>query len=350
MLDVVLRFSAIALLLAIGGLALVALIAGGKKSRQKRLPRLQLKLLMGLCISLCGPMVLGAHQQFQLEHATLIAANAIAIPNIALVWIFGLSLFVDGFRLKTWHMLIFGGVTVLGLLNRVTILELSQLKPLFIGELAAISALLLYSHLLAVVGLGAADDLLAARRQARYYVVLALALGGLISVLSEVFLNETVKNSVQASIVLSFAIAMMLWLIKLEPARLAFETPIEIKPAVDDPVYRRLLKLLDEDRIYLQPGLSVADVAGKLHVPAHRLRDLLNRRGGHGNFSKFINGRRIEDAKSRLSDPNQQHLPILTIALDCGFNSIAPFNRAFREFVGETPSAFRARSQISQNV
>ena len=45
-----------------------------------------------------------------------------------------------------------------------------------------------------------------------------------------------------------------------------------------------------------------------------------------------------------LSDPDQARTPILTIALTVGYQSINTFNRAFREIMGETPSAFRSRS------
>jgi AraC-like DNA-binding protein len=47
--------------------------------------------------------------------------------------------------------------------------------------------------------------------------------------------------------------------------------------------------------------------------------------------------------KAALSDPTQKEVPILTIALDAGFGSLGPFNRAFREAEGITPSAFRGR-------
>jgi len=38
-------------------------------------------------------------------------------------------------------------------------------------------------------------------------------------------------------------------------------------------------------------------------------------------------------------------VPILTIALDAGFGSLAPFNRAFRSHTGCTPTEYRAKSQ-----
>ena len=62
---------------------------------------------------------------------------------------------------------------------------------------------------------------------------------------------------------------------------------------------------------------------------------------GYPNFNQMVNGYRIEEAKRRLVDPALAHLPILTIALDCGFGSIGPFNRAFKADAGMTPQEYR---------
>lgn len=344
-LDVATRVAGITLLLAIIGLAFGSLIAQRDRARQNRASQLQLWLLIAVSISLCGPIILGMHTHSQINTTALTIANLIASPNIALVWIFGLSLFVDSFRLMLWHITVLLAFTILGLLFRAVTLERISDKFAWSGPLATAATVLLFAHLLTVVVRGAADDLVIARRDARFRVALILAVGGIVSVLSEIVLDEVPKNTLQAVIVLGFAILIFLWLVRLDPQRLAFK-PLALPstPPLEDPVYKRLLVILDDEELYLEPGLTVADVARRLAIPPYQLRDLINRQAGQGNFSKFINSRRIEAAKRRLADPNQQHLPILTIALECGFNSIAPFNRAFRDFVGETPSAFRSRS------
>ena len=48
------------------------------------------------------------------------------------------------------------------------------------------------------------------------------------------------------------------------------------------------------------------------------------------------------EVKAALTDPSQKDVPILTIALDAGFGSLGPFNRAFREAEGMTPSEYRS--------
>jgi AraC-like DNA-binding protein len=82
-------------------------------------------------------------------------------------------------------------------------------------------------------------------------------------------------------------------------------------------------------------------LAARLGAPEYRLRRLINQRLAHRNFSSFINGYRLTEARAALADPTQAEVPILTIALDAGFQSIGPFNRAFKAETGMTPSEFR---------
>ena len=54
-----------------------------------------------------------------------------------------------------------------------------------------------------------------------------------------------------------------------------------------------------------------------------------------------MNHYRIAEAKAALADPDQADVPVLTIALDAGFSSLGPFNRAFKAETGLTPSEYR---------
>lgn len=103
----------------------------------------------------------------------------------------------------------------------------------------------------------------------------------------------------------------------------------------------RLRRLMVEEKIYREEGLTVASLAERLDVPQYRLRQLINQRLGHRNFSTFVNGYRLKEARAALADPVQADVPVLTIALDAGFQSIGPFNRAFKAHAGMTPTEFR---------
>ena len=100
-------------------------------------------------------------------------------------------------------------------------------------------------------------------------------------------------------------------------------------------------------RVYQEPGLSIASLAAQLSIPEYRLRRLINAKLGYRNFNQMLHAYRVAEAAEALADPEKRHLPILTIALTAGYQSINPFNRAFKESKGVTPSAFRAQAQRS---
>jgi AraC-like DNA-binding protein len=109
--------------------------------------------------------------------------------------------------------------------------------------------------------------------------------------------------------------------------------------------FAALTRALNEEKVYLTHGLSIGALAKRLAVPEYRLRALINKRLGYRNFNALLHEHRLRDACAQLADPAKAHLPILTIALDVGYQSIAPFNQAFREAMDCTPSEYR-RKQI----
>jgi AraC-like DNA-binding protein len=96
-----------------------------------------------------------------------------------------------------------------------------------------------------------------------------------------------------------------------------------------------------QDRVYHEAGLTIASLARRLNIPEYRLRRLINARLGYRNFNQMLHAYRVADACEALADPQQRRLPVLSIALSVGYQSINPFNRAFRDLKGMTPTAFR---------
>lgn len=102
---------------------------------------------------------------------------------------------------------------------------------------------------------------------------------------------------------------------------------------------------LMESGIYRQPDFSVSALSEAAGIPQHQLRKLINQELGFTNFSHYLNSYRIPEVCRQLENAQQQHIPILTLALEAGFNSIAPFNRAFKHHMGITPKQYRERFQ-----
>jgi AraC-like DNA-binding protein len=121
------------------------------------------------------------------------------------------------------------------------------------------------------------------------------------------------------------------------------EPPVSIDDH-EDVLLARLRQLMDEEKIYRREGFGLPALVAALDVPEYRLRRLINQRLGHRNFSSFVNGYRLAEAMAALADPGQADVPVLTIALDAGFQSIGPFNRAFKAHTGMTPTAYRKQA------
>jgi AraC-like DNA-binding protein len=102
-----------------------------------------------------------------------------------------------------------------------------------------------------------------------------------------------------------------------------------------------LERLMAEDRAHRESGLTIGGLAARLGVAEHALRRLINRRLGWRNFNAYLNSWRIAEARDALLDRAQAEVPISTIALDAGFQSLGPFNRAFKSAEGVTPTEFR---------
>ena len=95
------------------------------------------------------------------------------------------------------------------------------------------------------------------------------------------------------------------------------------------------------ERAHRQDGLTIGGLASQLGLPEYRLRRLINQALGYRNFNSFVNRYRIAEVKTALADPSQADVPVLTLALDAGFSSLGPFNRAFKADTGMTPTEFR---------
>jgi AraC-like DNA-binding protein len=101
---------------------------------------------------------------------------------------------------------------------------------------------------------------------------------------------------------------------------------------------------VDRQALWRDPDVTLSSLAAALATNTTYLSRALNE-GLGVSFSAFINARRVEAVKQRLRDPDVTD-DVLTIALDAGFNSKASFNRAFAEFAGTTPSAFRRAARL----
>lgn len=102
----------------------------------------------------------------------------------------------------------------------------------------------------------------------------------------------------------------------------------------------RLLAFMEKEKPYLDAEMTIQDLSAKINISKHHLTQILNNNIGK-NFFTFVNEFRIEEVKRKLADPAFDHLTILGIAYDCGFNSKSSFNNIFKQYTGSTPSEYK---------
>jgi AraC-like DNA-binding protein len=283
---------------------------------------------------------------------------ALCAGNPAVFWLFTRAVFDDSFRPAPWHALLWLALVlcpIAGLFGA----EFAVARPVMIARQVVPVALVLLALVQTVKDWR--SDLVEGRRRLRLFIVAAAALHTAVTVTVELALGtERVPPALHvlnagALAAIAAIIAVLLLQADLEsvlagpsvvaapPQQAPTAAPPRDEP-VDPAVLAALEHLMTIDRLYRQEGLTIGALAGKLGLPEHRLRRTINRGLGFRNFNEYLNRHRLADAKQALADPSQAEVPILTIALDSGFQSLGPFNRAFKADTGMTPTEFRRAS------
>ncbi len=101
----------------------------------------------------------------------------------------------------------------------------------------------------------------------------------------------------------------------------------------------RLLNVMDNDKPYLDPTLTLPLLADKIGLSVHALSYVLNT-GVDLNFYQFINAYRIRHAQQLLAENTRNNYTIQEIFIRSGFNSKTTFYMAFKQVVGMTPKQY----------
>ena len=99
----------------------------------------------------------------------------------------------------------------------------------------------------------------------------------------------------------------------------------------------KLLALMAEEQPWLEPELTLTEVAKRLRITPGLLSKVINSGCGQ-NFNDFVNAYRVREAQRLLADPRFAHYSLVGVALESGFNSRSTFNRVFKRVVGQAPS------------
>lgn len=293
---------------------------------------------------------IGSIPGVSLWHAPLIALST---GNVVVFWLFCRALFDDAFSLRWWHAVIWLAVAAFSFVNCLWI------APAGFARLSIVAinlvALGFIAHSVGQTVASWSADLVEGRRRLRIFIVTAAALYGGINALLQISVAggdaAAIANTANAAVLAAIVAAISFAMMRVDGADLfsaAVVAPVIRANAVDrdfdaadQKLVDALMRLMADERIYRHDNVTIGTLATKLRIPEYKLRRLINQRLGYRNFNVFLNNHRIEEAKAALADPTQAEVPVITIAMDAGFQSLGPFNRAFKATTGVTPTEYR---------
>lgn len=198
----------------------------------------------------------------------------------------------------------------------------------------------------------AIDDV---ERSHKYWLMIALVFLNLAIVAVQLLLlNETLTES-NALLIATVIRVGFIYLVLTSIFRLFYdvfevrindaygEKQLVKNPEQDAQIVDQLRDLFEYQKIYREMGLSRKQLADQLMMSEHQLSRIINSYFKK-NFNELVNSYRVEEAKKRLR--GEKDVQIATIAYEVGFNSIASFNRVFKEFTESSPTAYRSFERV----
>jgi len=110
---------------------------------------------------------------------------------------------------------------------------------------------------------------------------------------------------------------------------------------ISDDEVKTLQNLMENDKLFLNPELNLKDLAEKAKMNRTQVSQIINSSFSK-NFNDFVNEYRVNAFKEKLNKGEHKQLSLLGLAMDCGFNSKATFNRVFKKITKTSPSEYLA--------
>lgn len=293
-------------------------------------------------------------------------ARAILFPAQTMVpglfWLFSYSLFDDHFRLRPWQLIPFVITVLLPTVGSYLDIQHSGITRFLWFQLPQFCEFVILAWALRVILKHWQDDLLEDRRNLRIWfsAFIGFYIFTLIAV-RQVFFPDALWLEIwqfaPAGIMLFLCNCVLLEFkpdiffqqnpsennTEAMPEARAIKASQEPREAEEVPeeVLKAITKLMDEEKIYREMGLTIGQLADKINIQEYRLRRIINAGLGHRNFNDFLNRYRIREACERLATTKDKDTAVLNIALDAGFRSLSSFNKAFKDSQNQTPTAYR---------
>ncbi|HSD75606.1 MAG TPA: AraC family transcriptional regulator [Steroidobacteraceae bacterium] len=345
-LELILRFIGVALLVTLCVILLRA-----------RVRDLKSRALAGLAASVSAFLLTSISGADEWFGVAIYPMTALCSTHPVWFWLASLAMFSDIRTLHRSHVVSLVGMALLGVLYQSLLAAptASTSTTYALGIAFGIASLSFAGLAPLSVYLGFEGDLDERRRRIRRWFVPAASLYLALVVATQfivlihgratpqplVLLNIAAIDAVAALALSTFVrFRVVNWLAVVETA-----APVALSHA-EQSVLKRLNARFLPERLYARQSLTITELAGLLGTQEHVLRHVINGGLGFRSFSDFLHCHRLGEASLRLRDPAARRIPVLTIALDVGYGSIGPFNRAFKERFGMTPTRYRRAPDI----
>ena len=287
--------------------------------------------------------------EYELPISIQLVLRILDVPFFVFTWLFTLSLFKKDFKITPLYLIIGLAYSFFILMERLVQFGFVNNLPLWWAWVVNLSSIALVLHLLYVTLTERTDDLIEKRRQLRVNLVyITVIMTIIITSFSFFLLKHHQYNYLQQTVniiaIWPIIVLTAIWLLSMNEGSFAFDAIKEHDKKLnsrDAELKQKLDYEVIQNQAYLENNLSIKTLAKRLAVNSYRLREFINQTLGFDNFSTYINGYRIDSVKQEFKNTDKNHVPILTIALNNGFNSLSTFNRAFKSAEGITPSQFR---------
>jgi len=340
------------------GVALLALVALSVLRTRERTHRT--RAVAWLAASVAAFMLTSMPGADRIFGAFIYPLTALCSTHPVWFWICVRLLFSDRATLRTSDVVCLGAMGIAGVLYQSLLpAEGTDTAVRILGLAFAASGLGFACLAPLTVYSGFAGDLDTRRRQLRQWFVPVVALYLAAVVVTQAVVLFQGRSTPHVLVLLNLVIidvaAALVLSTFLQVRVVNWIAAVDAPPAIElsrleQSVLDRLNARFVAERLYARESLTIVELASLLGTQEHVLRRVINHGLGFRNFNDFLHTHRLKEAAGRLADPQLRRTPVLTIALEAGYGSIGPFNRAFKERFGVTPTEFRRAARADSGI
>ncbi len=297
------------------------------------------------CFTLVGyllaPLNFRFGDLFPFRFLILFSAFGVAVAY----WLLTLAIFDDHFRLRFDHIL---ALLLLEALSFFTFFTRDAVLPNTLRAIAQLFPQLInlgfVAFALVHLQKGLQGDMIEERRKFRRFFILTSGVYIILVLIAEIAWKRLNEPSFIESINIFSLVSILYYfsfrILELKP-RHFLSSQVAVATEAENTLAKKIQTVMQNEKLFQKEDLNARTLADAIGEQDYKVRRAINGALGYRNFYDFLNHYRIKDASAILSDASQLSVPIVRIAMDCGYASLAPFNRAFKALNGVAPSDFR---------